>query len=228
MRHLNTVYNMSHTLSVGARASPLSQAQVDEVLVEVRKYSPTISFTITFIETTGDKDKQTPLWAVRQTDFFTKELEERQLEKQFRISIHSAKDLPKKLSDGLCVAALTRGVSSKDCLILKEGQTVEQLPLNATIGTSSERRTQAIKRLRKDLQPISIRGTIHERLALLETDHVHGIIMAEAALIRLKLDHVQRIHLECEEEPLQGRLAIIVRENDHEMKQLFSVLHVPP
>ena len=212
-------------ISVGARRTPLSQAQVHEVLMEIQEHFPHVQFLTHFIETTGDRNRSIPLWEVSQTDFFTKELDNLQLRGEFRISIHSAKDLPNPLPDGLSIGALTRGVSPHDVLLLPLGLSLDTLPLRATIGTSSKRRTEAIHRLRSDLQPISIRGTIHERIRLMDEQKVQGLVMAEAALIRLNLTHLNHIPLSCEAEPLQGKLAIIVKEDDEEMKRLFEVIH---
>lgn len=212
-------------ITVGARSSPLSQVQVKEIEKEIQCHFPEVQLDPILLETTGDKDKITPLKNVTQSDFFTKEIDELQLQGRFRISIHSAKDLPKPLAQGLTVVALTKGVDPRDALILPDGKSLHDLPLNALIGTSSPRREAAITILRQDLRPTDIRGTIQERLNLLKDGKVHGLIMAEAALIRLGLTHINRVFLDIEPEPLQGRLAVIARDTDDEMKDLFSYIH---
>jgi len=210
-------------IRVGARGSPLSKIQTKEVLSELQRFHPYVRFSPSWITTTGDKDLSTPLWKA-QIDFFTKEIDEKQLRGNFRISIHSAKDLPSSIPEGLEIVAITKGVSSYDSLVMAQEMSVQTLPKNARIGTSSKRREAAIKALRSDLQTIDIRGSIQERLLLLENSSIDGLVIAEAALIRLKLTCLNRIFLEHEPEPLQGKLAIIARKEDNEMRTLFSCI----
>lgn len=212
-------------IRVAARSSPLSQVQVKEVLDEIRYYCPEIAFETTFMDTKGDKDLITSLRKIGKTDFFTWELDDSLLNDHCRIAIHSAKDLPDPLPQGLSVIALTQGLNSSDVIVLKENVCFENLPPGSIIATSSIRREEIVRSLRADLQFRDLRGTIHQRLKLIEEGEVAGVVVAEAALIRLGLTHLNRIFLPGESTPLQGRLAIVAREHDYEMKQLFSYLH---
>ena len=214
----------SNEITVGARSSRLSQAQVQEVLLELRQFHPDIEFIPLFALTTGDKNKQICLTLMDKTDFFTKEIDLMVLHHECRVGIHSAKDLPETLADGLEIFAITRGVDSGDALVLREGDSLETLRENSVIGTSSIRRELEIRKLRHDLKAASIRGTIDERLVLLQENQVDGLVMAEAAIIRLQLTHLNRIRLQGETAPLQGKLAIVGRKDDHEMKELFACL----
>lgn len=209
------------SLEVGARGSKLAQAQVWEVHRELIQYHPNIEFNPHWITTTGDEDKKTSLRDLDKTDFFTREIDQMQLQGRFRISIHSAKDLPEPLAPGLKIVALTKGVDPSDVLVYNK------LPENAVIGTSSYRREQNLLQWRSDLRCVDIRGTIQERLTLLDAGELDGVVMAEAALIRLGLTHRKRIVLEGETAPLQGKLAVIALESDHEMEELFSCIHHP-
>lgn len=211
--------SVNYSLEIGARSSKLSQAQVWEVHRELIQHHPHIEFKPVWISTTGDQDKKTSLRDLDKTDFFTREIDQLQLQGHFRISIHSAKDLPDPLASGLKIVALTKGVDSSDVLVYND------LPEQAIIGTSSHRREQNLLEWRPDLRCVDIRGTIDERLALLDTGQVDGVVMAEAALIRLSLTHRKRIMLSGETAALQGRLAVIAREDDHEMEYLFSCIH---
>lgn len=213
------------TLLVGARSSPLSQAQVKEVLQEIRIYHPLIEFKTIFLESKGDKDQATSLRQMNKTDFFTKELDELVLSNGCRIAIHSAKDLPDPIPQGIQIVALTKGLDPSDVVVLKEGVHFENLNSGAVIATSSDRREEMVKRLRNDLKFRDLRGTIHQRLKLLETGEADGVIVAEAALIRLNLTYLNRFFLPGETTPLQGKLAILAREEDQEMKELFSCIH---
>lgn len=212
---------MNFSLKVAARSSPLSRAQLEEVRQELKQFHPNIEFHPIWVETTGDKDLKTSLRTLEKTDFFTKEIDALQLSGLCRISIHSAKDLPEPLPKGLVLAALTKGVDPSDAIVLRDQETLQSLPYAAKIGTSSARREQNIKSLRSDLQCVDIRGTILTRLALLDQGYVDGVVMAEAALIRLKLTQRNRIPLLGERAPLQGQLAVLTLENDQEMQTLF-------
>ena len=207
-------------LKIGARSSPLSRAQFEEVARELGG----VDLIPIWVETTGDRDLKTSLRSLDKTDFFTKEIDALQLSKGCRISIHSAKDLPEPLPKGLAIAALTKGVDPSDTLVLREGETLQSLPTGAKIGTSSMRREQNIKALRRDLLCVNISGNIQRRLELLKHGEVDGLVMAEAALIRLKLTSLNRLPLPGESAPLQGRLAVLSLENDHEMIHLFRCI----
>jgi hydroxymethylbilane synthase len=211
-------------ITVGARDSRLSQAQVLEVWQAISSFHPSILFHPVWMKTSGDKDKETPLWKVVKTDFFTQEIDTLLIEKKVRIGIHSAKDLPHPLPKGISIVALTKGIDSRDSLVMNEGFTLEALPLHAKIGTSSKRRETAITQLRADVSVVDIRGTIDERIHLLQTKQIEGVIVAEAALIRLHLTHLNRLILDADTDPLQGKLAIVAREEDHEMASLFSAI----
>lgn len=143
-----------------------------------------------------------------------------QLQGRFRISIHSAKDLPDPLASGLKIIALTKGIDPSDALVYNQ-----ELPANALIATSSHRREQNLREWKEGLRFVDIRGTIQERLALLDSGKIDGVVIAEAALIRLGLMQRRRMQISGETAPMQGRLAIIALSNDHEMEQLFRCIH---
>ncbi len=211
-------------IEVAGRESPLSKAQIEEVFQELLQFHKNIIFENTFLKTTGDIDLTTSLKDLDKTDFFTKEIDELLLNKKCRIAIHSAKDLPKIIPEGLALIALTKGLDPSDSLVLKEGVTIDSLKNKAVIGTSSVKREEALKNLRPDFTFKDIRGQIMARLELLQNSAVDGVIIAEAALIRLKLEHLNRVKLNYETTPLQGRLAIVARDDDMEMKELFSCI----
>jgi len=206
-------------IRAGARSSPLSKAQFREVEVELG-----FSLQPVWVETTGDRDKSTSLRTLDKTDFFTRELDQMLLRAQIDVAIHSAKDLPEPIPRGLAVVAITKGVDSRDCLVLRKG---ERLRPGAIIATSSIRREEAVKQMCNDVQFIDLRGTIGERLAKLNDGTADGVVLAEAALIRLALTHLHRIFLPIDGVSMQGRLAVTAREGDVEMKELFAKIHAP-
>jgi len=209
-------------IQAGARFSPLSRAQADEVLKEIRAFHPDLEFEMSWVVTTGDKQKTVSLRSLGKDDFFTKELDEMLLQGEIRIAIHSAKDLPDPLPPGLSIAAITKGVDPRDCLVMQKGMTLEKLPSGSVIATSSVRREETVRVLRPDLKFIDLRGTISERLEKLEKGEADGVVVAEAALIRLNLTHLNRIFLPGDTVFMQGRLAILARQGDLEMHRLFS------
>lgn len=215
---------MLSSVKVAARNSPLSRAQVEEVERELQIHHPGISFDPLWVETSGDKDLLVSLRTLDKSDFFTREIDTLQLQGACRIAIHSAKDLPEPLCPGLKCVALTRGLDSSDVLILRKEERLEHLPKEARIGTSSERREVAIRTLFPTFQCVDIRGTIQQRLALLGARHIDGLVVAKAALIRLRLQ-LNEIGLPGKTAPMQGRLAVIARADDREMEQLFASLN---
>ena len=211
-------------IAVGSRGSALAIRQVEEVGREITKVHPDIRLMPMWVVTSGDMDRSTPMWKVRQTDFFTKEIDERQLRGEFRLAIHSAKDLPSPIPKGLSIVAVTKGVDSKDSFVMRPSDRIETLPVSAKVGSSSKRREAVIIGLRSDFVPVDIRGTIDERLTLLDGGVVDALIVAEAALIRLGHTDRNRVVLPFETEPLQGKLAVIARSDDDEMAKLFAAL----
>lgn len=183
---------------IGARASPLSREQVEEVRREFGW-----EFEVVWVKTIGDRDKTTSLRGMEKTDFFTRELDQMLLAGEIDAAIHSAKDLPEPLPKGLKIAALSHGVDPRDSLVIKKE------PMRV-VATSSQRREEAVRALFPDCKFVDLRGTIQERLQ----KEVDGVVVAEAALIRLHLTHLKRIFLPGPTAPLQGKLAIVCRQND--------------
>lgn len=217
-----------YPIVVGSRRSPLAQVQVKEVLEALNSFHPEASFAPIFVHSTGDIDQKTSLRALDKTDFFTKEIDAMLVAGDCRIGIHSAKDLPEPLPKGLTCVALTQGLDPSDSLVLRQGATLETLPHAAVIATSSARREEAVLQLRSDFKFIDIRGTIAQRLSRLETGEADGVVVAEAALIRLGLTDLNRVKVPGETTKYQGQLAIIAREDDIEMATLFRCLDSRP
>lgn len=207
-----------------ARKSPLSKAQVEEIKQEFALHYSNLLIDAHFIDTQGDLDKKTSLRGMDKTNFFTKEIDLAVWNKSYDLGIHSAKDLPSPMPQGLMIAAITRGLDPSDSLVLRKEGSLRSLPFQAKIATSSPRRDAAVKMLRSDFSVVDIRGTIEERLAYLQSELVDGIVVAEAALIRLGLTHLPRIRLPGETTPFQGQLALVAREDDFSTRELCQCL----
>lgn len=216
---------MGKTYRIGTRTSPLALRQVDEAVAYLKKSDPDFRFEIVGIETYGDKDKYTPISKVEGSDFFTREIEDALLKGEIDFAVHSAKDLPDVIPNGLYIAAITESLDPHDALVSKSNLKLSELPNGAKIGTSSQRRKAQLGRYRKDFQILDIRGTIEERLKLLDETDLDAIVIAACGLIRLGLGRriAERIPFEIlRPHPLQGSLAIEVRKADKRLIDLVG------
>lgn len=162
-------------------------------------------------ETVGDKDLLTSLLDLGKTDFFTKELDEALLQGEIDIALHSAKDLPDPLPEGLVCIHMTESIDPRDALVLRDGYEIGKKPV---VGVSSPRRVDTVKRVWRDAVCKDIRGTIERRLFLLDSKEYDAVVVAEAALIRLGLTGRRRMYLPGETAEHQGRLAIVCRSSE--------------
>lgn len=194
-------------IRVALRDSPLSRAQLHEFEAELQ-----LVLTPIFLKTRGDCDRVTSLRGLERSDFFTREIDEMVLDGRADLGLHAAKDLPEPLREGLVCAMMTRGLDSRDALVFGK-----ELVFGATVATSSQRREAAVKRWRPDLRVVDIRGNVDERLAQLDRGSVDGLVVAEAALIRLKQTHRPRVYLEGDVALNQGRLAAVIRRSDTQL-----------
>ncbi len=220
--------DIEKVVKIGTRASPLALKQTEEVITGLKKFYPALRYEIVALETYGDKDKITPLSDVEGSDFFTREIEEQLLEGKIDFSVHSAKDLPEKLPDGLVIAAVTKSIDPYDALVSQDNLPIYQLKPNAKIGASSLRRKTQLQQYRPDFQVVDIRGHIHQRLEKLTQDNLDAIIVAACALLRLGLENKisQRVPFAIlAAHPLQGALAIEVRKDNQELKDWLGVLN---
>jgi hydroxymethylbilane synthase len=209
---------MRKVFTVATRGGELAIAQTQIVIGSLKRIYPDIQFKIIKITTAGDRDRRTALWNLKDSGFFTSQLENALLAGKADLAVHSFKDLPTRQQDGLTIAAVCDRRFVEDCLVTAAlVSSVEQLPLSARIGTSSLRRVAQIRHLRADLKPTSVRGNVQTRLKLLDTGKVDGVILARAGIERLGLG--QRISF-CFDPaqfipaPAQGALAVQTRSDD--------------
>jgi len=212
---------------IGTRASRLAREQVAEVSGFLRILLPQTALEIVTMETPGDVDKSTPLPQVTEEDFFTRDLDRALLRGEIDLAVHSAKDLPKRIPEGLCVAALTPSIAPWEALVLRKGADSGTLPPGARVGVSSLRRTRRLLELHPDAIVADVRGNVPERIAQLDAGRYDALILAAAGLIRLGL-HSRISHLFSTEqfppEPGQGALALVVRANDARVRELLQPL----
>lgn len=215
---------MKRVIKVGTRPSSLALKQVEEVCARL----PQLAIEIVSIQTRGDKDKISLLLDKENSDFFTREIEQALLDGSIDAAIHSAKDLRGEIPQGLVIAAITSSISPFECLVSQGNLTLKELPSGACIGTSSQKRKQALINFRSDLIVKDIRGNINERLAQLDSGKFDAIIVAHAALIRLGYeDKIAEIIPKeiMEPHPLQGSLAIQIRRDRDDLSVIFRGLN---
>lgn len=217
----------SRTIRIGIRKSPLALKQVEEVLAYLREFYPGTKEEIIGIDTYGDKDRLTPISEIEGTDFFTREIDDALLKGEIDFAVHSAKDLPENIAEGLYIAAVTQSIDPSDALVSKGNLKINQLPIGAKVGASSARRKEQLKAFRNDLRIINIRGNIQERLKKLDENNLDAVVIASCALIRLGLEGmiIERIPLDIlRPHPLQGCLAALTRREDPGLIKLLAAI----
>ena len=223
-------------LIIGSRGSKLALWQTNWVKSQIEKFHPGLVVEIEIIKTTGDKLAEASLTAIGGKGVFTKEIEEALLDHRVDLAVHSLKDLPTTLPDGLHIAAITEREDVRDALIVREGlresvKSVRDLPEGARVGTSSLRRASQLRHQRPDLRIVELRGNVETRLRKLEEGDYDAIILASAGLNRLGFSDriTARIALsEMLTAVGQGALGIETRAGDHRANFLLEVLNHTP
>ena len=175
----------TRTLRIGTRASALALWQANWVKDELEKRYPDLEVTLTKIKTQGDKILVVPLAMVGGKGLFVKEIQEAMLRNEVDIAVHSMKDVPAELPEGLHVAIVPKREIAQDAFISVKYKTVDDLPKGAVIGTSSLRRKSQLTCLRPDLNIKDLRGNLDTRLGKLDKGEYDAIILAGAGLNRL-------------------------------------------
>jgi hydroxymethylbilane synthase len=206
-------------MRIGTRGSPLALAQAEEVkrrLVAVHRLDAD-AVTIAPIRTTGDRITDRPLAEAGGKGLFTKEIDEALLAGDVDLAVHSAKDLPTRLADGIVIAATLPRADVRDAFISPKAQTLTALPRGAVLGTSSLRRQAMALRLRPDLRIVNLRGNVQTRLRRIDEGVADATLLAAAGLTRLGLlDHAASLIEPGEWLPAvgQGIIAITSRTGD--------------
>lgn len=211
-----------NTIRLICRNSRLAVIQAQEVISGLAG----INFHTKFIASYGDKNKHILLTENVEPDFFTRELDQALLKEEADVAVHSAKDLPYPLPEGLELIALTAGLSNADVLVSKNKKKLVELAPGSKVGTSSIERKKQLSALRPDLELVDIRGTIDERIALVEKGKIQALIVAECALQRLSYEHLIAETLPFKTHPLQGNLAVVAKKHNPKLKSIFYPLDI--
>jgi hydroxymethylbilane synthase len=208
---------MKKMLKIGTRGSQLALWQANWVKTVIEAGDPSLSIELVIIKTTGDKILDVPLAKVGGKGLFVKEIEEALLNEKIDLAVHSMKDMPAQIPQGLCIGAIPPREAPQDVLISKNNRRFSQLPSGARIGTGSLRRKAQLLFARPDLVVAPLRGNIDTRLKKLETENLDAIILAAAGVRRLGFENKITEYLD-ENIMLpavgQGALCIEIRQND--------------
>ena len=214
-------------LRIGTRGSPLALWQAREVqarLAAAHGVAPE-AIAITVIKTSGDMIQDRPLSEVGGKGLFTKEIEQALSDNRIDLAVHSSKDMPTLLPDGLVLTACLPREDVRDAFISRKAATLAGLPHGAVVGTASLRRQAMVKRLRPDLQVVSFRGNVETRLKKLDDGVVDATLLAFAGLKRLGRADVVTAILEVDAflpAVGQGAIGIETRADDDRTRDLVA------
>ncbi len=225
---------MKRLLRIGTRGSKLALAQATEVQQALEKAHPGLICELVILKTSGDdftawKDKpgkgQVPLKGL-----FVKEIEEALLENRIELAVHSVKDLQPQLPKGLLIAAVLKRQDPRDALVSRDGKNLAGLAANTRVGVSSLRRRAQLKRLRRDLEFLPVRGNVDTRLRKMDANEYGALVLAACGLIRLGLE--KRISERFDPatmvpSPGQGALGVEIREDNQEVAQFLQPINDP-
>lgn len=217
---------------VGSRGSELALTQTKMVIADIEALNPHVKCQIKIIKTKGDIILDQPIDKIGGKEIFTKEIEKELLNKNVDMAIHSMKDMPGLLPEGLKLSYTPKREDPRDVLVFKEGyKTIDDIPKGGKIGTGSKRRKYQLLNIRPDLEIVGIRGNIQTRIKKIDTENLDGTILAAAGINRMGIDLSGRSqYLDIEEfspSPCQGILAIEIREGDEEIEKVLKKISDP-
>jgi hydroxymethylbilane synthase len=217
-------------IRIATRKSPLALWQANHVANLIKKQWPSLTIELLPMLTSGDRFTKEALLSVGGKGLFVKELEEALLDKRADLAVHSMKDVPAELPNGLEIFAICKRDNPFDAFVSQHYTQLAQLPPQSVIGTTSLRRQSQLLFWRPDLRIKSLRGNVNTRLDKLEKGEYDAIILAASGLIRLELQH----HIgEIIQDDLmlpacgQGALGIECRSMDSQLHQILAHLNDP-
>jgi hydroxymethylbilane synthase len=211
-------------LRIGTRGSALALWQAEFVRDWLAR-APGVSAEIVKIRTAGDQFQQGSVAAIGTKGVFIKEIEDALLAASVDLAVHSLKDVPTEIPEGLGLAAIPERNDPRDCLVSRSGAGLAALPRGARVGTSSLRRQAQLRRARPDLDVRELRGNVDTRLRRVEEGTLDATVLAYAGLRRLKLDG--RVTEILSQEVMlpavgQGALAVETRVDDRETRECLA------
>jgi hydroxymethylbilane synthase len=223
--------NQAH-LRIGTRGSPLALAQAEETRARLIAAHPQLAapgaIEIRVIRTTGDKVQDRPLSEIGGKGLFTKEIEEALLAGEIDLAVHSMKDVPTILPDGLVIECLLPREDPRDVLIATAGSSIATLPQGAVVGSASLRRAAQVKALRPDLSIVPLRGNVETRIAKVQRGDATATLLALAGLKRLHKESAATAILSTDEilpAVAQGAIGLETRAGDDRVNALLAPLN---
>jgi len=207
---------MKKIVKVGSRQSQLALVQTKLIISQLKEHFPQWDFELITVKTTGDKFLNSNMYELGK-GAFVKEIEEALLYGAIDMAVHSLKDVPQDLPEGLEISAITRREDPRDVFISADGRRFSELDTGAKIGTSSMRRICELNKLRQDIQCVQIRGNINTRIKKIKTCGLDGIVLAAAGVKRLGMENLITDYFSPDEiVPAvgQGALAVETRADD--------------
>lgn len=219
---------MKKNIRIGTRGSKLALWQANFIKSEIERIFPDLGVELKIIKTTGDRITDRPLAMIGGKGLFVKEIETALLDNDIDLAVHSMKDMPGELPEGLVIGAIPKRENPFDVLISKDNSLLADYEKGARIGTSSLRRASQIKHIRPDVTIESIRGNLDTRIKKLRTGAYDAIVLAAAGLIRL--DRKNEITEYLDETTMlpavgQGALCIETRKNDNDIELIMEKLN---
>lgn len=212
---------------IGSRGSTLALAQSTWVKQQIETHYPDLRVELSIIKTSGDRFVDRPIAAVGGKGVFTKEIEDALLNQTIDLAVHSMKDLPTELPDGLAIVAVPAREDARDVLVTTNGLKLADLARGARVATGSLRRQAQLLHHRDDLVVTPIRGNVDTRLRKLDDNEADGLIMAAAGLKRIgRAERISEFLPDeiCLSAVAQGALAIEARD-DGALRDVLSFLH---
>jgi len=215
-------------LKIGTRGSKLALTQTNFVAEKLKKAMPDAEIEICIIKTSGDIMQDVSLLTIGGQGVFVKELEEALLSGKVDLAVHSMKDVPGDIPEGLMFAAILKREDIRDVLVSRNNIKLEFMPKGAKIGTGSQRRGAQIKAMLPDINIVPLRGNIDTRLKKIETENLTGVILAAAGMKRMGL--AARITQFLPVETMlpavgQGALGLQIRKDDTELAKACAALN---
>ena len=221
----------SLNIRLGTRKSKLAIAQAELVKAAILNVAPEYTIEIVSMLTSGDKAVDHPLSEIGGKGLFTKELEEQLCSGSLDIAVHSLKDMPTILPQGLFITCVLRREDARDALLASAASSLKTLPKNPVIGTSSLRRAALVKIMRPDSVVVPFRGNVPTRIEKVRRNEVDASLLAQAGLIRLGLENESAAVLDPEfftPAVGQGAICIECRTQDAVIIELLSKIHHKP
>lgn len=213
---------------VGTRGSKLAVTQTNWVIDRLKEKNPSVEFEVKIIKTKGDIIQHVSLDKIGDKGLFVKEIEQQLLDGGIDMAVHSMKDMPSSLPEGLKFASIPKREDPRDVLILKEGySSLEDLPKGATIGTGSKRRKYQLLNHRPDLNIVPIRGNVDTRIRKIVDENLDGVVLAASGILRVGLEEKISYYLPTDivvPAPAQGALAIEIRKNEPKIDEVINSL----